>query len=92
MAALTEDEVKDKLSGLDGWEDKGSAIEKQFKCDDFSGSVDFVNRITPLANDMNHHPDLTISWDTVTVTLTSHSEGGLTDNDFELAQKIDQSG
>lgn len=92
MAALGEDEVKERLSGLDGWEQKGDAIEKQFKCDDFSGSVDFVNRITPIANEMDHHPDLAISWDTVTVTLSTHSEGGLTDNDFELAQKIDQSG
>jgi 4a-hydroxytetrahydrobiopterin dehydratase len=48
-----------------------------------------VNRLTPVANEMNHHPDLAISWNKVTVTLSTHSEGGLTDNDFELAQKID---
>jgi 4a-hydroxytetrahydrobiopterin dehydratase len=90
MAALTDDEIKSRLSGLDGWERTGSAIEKQFQFEDFSGSVDFVNRLTPVANEMNHHPDLAISWNKVTVTLSTHSEGGLTDNDFELAQKIDQ--
>ena len=61
MAALTDDDVKTKLAGLAGWEQKGSAIERQFQFDDFTGSVDFVNRITPVANAMNHHPDLVIS-------------------------------
>jgi 4a-hydroxytetrahydrobiopterin dehydratase len=89
MAALSDDEVKAKLSGLDGWDGKGDAIEKQFQFEDFTGSVDFVNRITPVANEMDHHPDLAISWNTVTVTLSTHSEGGVTDNDFELAKKID---
>jgi len=92
MAALTDDEIKSRLSGVDGWEHKGSAIEKQFQFEDFSGSVDFVNRLTPVANEMNHHPDLAISWNKVTVTLSTHSEGGLTENDFVLAQKIDALG
>ncbi len=48
-----------------------------------------MNRLTPVANEMNHHPDLAISWNKVTVTLSTHSEGGLTDNDFKLAQQID---
>ena len=89
MAALSDDDVKTRLSSLDGWEHKGDAIEKQFQFEDFTGSVEFVDRITPVANEMNHHPDLAISWNKVTVTLSTHSEGGLTDNDFELAQKLD---
>jgi 4a-hydroxytetrahydrobiopterin dehydratase len=48
-----------------------------------------VNRLTPVAEGMNHHPDLEISWNTVTVSISTHSEGGLTENDFELAGKID---
>ena len=48
-----------------------------------------MDRLTPVANEMNHHPDLAISWNKVTVTLSTHSEGGLTDNDFVLAGKID---
>lgn len=89
MAALSDDDVQARLAELDGWERSGNAIEKQFDLGDFSGSVEFVNRITPVANEMNHHPDLAISWSKVTVTLSTHSEGGLTENDFELARKID---
>jgi 4a-hydroxytetrahydrobiopterin dehydratase len=89
LARLNEDQIEEKLGGLEGWERSGDAVRKQFELDDFKGSVDFVNRLTPEAEDMNHHPDLEISWNKVTVTVTSHSEGGLTDNDFVLAGRID---
>jgi 4a-hydroxytetrahydrobiopterin dehydratase len=88
MARLSDEEIDERLSGLDGWEREGEAIRRTFELDDFKGSVDFVNRLTPEAEDMNHHPDLEISWDEVTVRVTSHSEGGLTENDFELARRI----
>ena len=51
--------------------------------------MDFVNRLAPVAEEMNHHPDLQVSWNKVTVSITTHSEGGLTENDFELAKSID---
>lgn len=89
MARLSDQEIEERLSGLDGWERSGEAIVKGFDNGDFKGSVEFVNRLMPEAEDMNHHPDLEISWKDVTVTITSHSEGGLTENDFELAKKID---
>jgi 4a-hydroxytetrahydrobiopterin dehydratase len=89
MARLSDAEIDDRLSGLDGWERSGDAIVKQFENGDFKGSVDFVNRLTPEAEDMNHHPDLKISWSTVTVSISTHSEGGLTASDFELAARID---
>jgi 4a-hydroxytetrahydrobiopterin dehydratase len=89
MAVLTDEEIGARLDDAEGWERDGDAIRKQFKFDDFKGSVDFVNRITPPAEEMNHHPDLAISWNTVTVSLSTHSQGGLTENDFELASKID---
>jgi 4a-hydroxytetrahydrobiopterin dehydratase len=89
MATLSDDEIGDRLQRLEGWERKGEAIEKQFTFDDFKGSVDFVNRITAPAEAMSHHPDLAISWNQVTVTLSTHSEGGLTENDFELASRIE---
>jgi 4a-hydroxytetrahydrobiopterin dehydratase len=89
MPVLSDDEIESRLSELEGWERTGDAIRRQFKFDDFVGSVEFVNRITPLAEEMNHHPDLEISWKTVTVTITTHSEGGLTEGDFELASRID---
>jgi 4a-hydroxytetrahydrobiopterin dehydratase len=90
MARLSDEEIEGRLSELEGWERDGDAIRRTFKLDDFKGSVDFVNRITPEAEDMNHHPDLEISWNEVTVSLTSHSEGGLTANDFELAGRIER--
>jgi 4a-hydroxytetrahydrobiopterin dehydratase len=89
MARLSDTEIDERLSGLNGWERSGEAIVKQFDNGDFKGSVDFVNRLTPQAEEMNHHPDLEISWNTVTVTITTHSQGGLTENDFELAGRID---
>ena len=89
MALLNDAEIGEKLAGLSGWERKGGAIEKSFKGEDFVASVRFVDRLVEPAEAMGHHPDLAISWDTVTVTITSHSEGGLTANDFELAGKID---
>ena len=89
MAALSDDEIESRLAELSGWARDGASIRKQFKFDDFQGSVDFVNRITPAAEEMNHHPDLAISWNTVECTLSTHSEGALTENDFQLAQQID---
>jgi 4a-hydroxytetrahydrobiopterin dehydratase len=86
MAALSDEEVQDRLQQVPGWTREG---EREFKFDDFKGSVDFVNRLTPEAEEMNHHPDLGISWNKVTVTLKTHSQGGLTANDFELARRID---
>ncbi len=88
MPLLSDDEVQGRLDGLEGWTREGDAIKKQFQLEDFKGSVDFVNRLTPAAEEMNHHPDLAISWNTVDVSLSTHSEGGLTENDFELARQI----
>jgi 4a-hydroxytetrahydrobiopterin dehydratase len=92
MSRLSDEEIDEKLDQLEGWERSGEAIVKEFDNGDFKGSVEFVNRLMPEAEDMNHHPDLEISWKTVTVTITTHSEGGLTDNDFELARRIDALG
>ncbi len=91
MAVLSDGEIEERLGRLeDGWQRDGTAIRRQFKFDDFRGSIDFVNRITPVAEEMNHHPDLEISWNTVTVSLSTHSQGGLTESDFELAGEIDE--
>lgn len=92
MALLEPGDVERRLAGLGGWGLDGAAIVKRYACGDFAGSVAFVNRLTPVAEEMNHHPDLTISWSTVTVTITTHSKGGLTAADFELAGRIDALG
>ncbi len=89
MALLSDEQIDEALDAVDGWQRSGNAIRKEFKLDDFKGSVDFVNRLTPEAEEMNHHPDLEISWNKVTVSISTHSEGGLTASDFELARRID---
>ena len=90
MAVLTDDEIDRRLTEVDRWQREGNALKRRFEFEDFQASVDFVNRITPVAEDMNHHPDIAISWNKVDLSLSTHSEGGITDNDFELARQIDQ--
>ncbi len=88
-ARLSEDEIGERLGGLEGWAREGEAITRSFDRGDFVGSVKFVDSIVGPAEEMNHHPDLAISWSEVKVTITTHSEGGLTAGDFELASRID---
>ena len=92
MALLSDPEIEERLGGLDGWSREGDAITKTFENGDFVGSVKFVDSLVAPAEDMGHHPDLELSWDKVKVTITNHAEGGLTENDFELAGKIDALG
>ncbi|HTR74881.1 MAG TPA: 4a-hydroxytetrahydrobiopterin dehydratase [Solirubrobacterales bacterium] len=89
MALLEDEEIEARLADLGGWERSGEAISKNFGRGDFVGSVKFVDALVAPAEEMGHHPDVTISWDTVTVTISTHSEGGLTAADFELAARID---
>ena len=89
MERLGDPEIESRLADLEGWDRIGNAIHKEFDRHDFVGSVDFAKAIVAPAEEMGHHPDLSISWDTVEVTITTHSEGGLTENDFELAERID---
>jgi 4a-hydroxytetrahydrobiopterin dehydratase len=89
MALLGNDQITARLGGLEGWERQGEAIVKSFQRGDFVGSVRFVDSLVEPAEGMGHHPDVEISWDTVTVTISTHSEGGLTEADFELATKIE---
>ena len=90
MATLSDEEIKKKLKDLDGWRQREDTIVKSFERENFVGSVKFVDSIVAPAEQMNHHPDIAIAWSQVEVTLTTHSEGGITDNDFELAKKIDE--
>jgi len=89
MALLQDHEIDERLGALDGWKRDGDAITKTFERGDFVGSVDFVKSLVEPAEDMGHHPDLELSWDKVKITITTHAEGGLTENDFELAKRID---
>ena len=89
MGLLSDSEIEARLSEHPGWERAGEAISKSFARGDFVGSVNFVQSLVEPAEAMNHHPDLSISWDEVTVSISTHSEGGITAADFELAAKID---
>jgi len=89
MALLNDAEIEAKLAGLPGWERDEGAIRRRFECGDFVGSVRFVESLVEPAEAMGHHPDLELSWSTVTVTISTHSEGGLTAADFELAERVD---
>jgi 4a-hydroxytetrahydrobiopterin dehydratase len=89
MPVLGDDEIRAGLAGLAGWSLENGAFCKQFVFNDFLGSVMFVNRITGAAEAVNHHPDLAISWNKVTVTLVTHSQGGVTDADLAMAATID---
>jgi 4a-hydroxytetrahydrobiopterin dehydratase len=92
MSLLGDKEIQDRLAELDGWSLEGRAIVREFECEDFVGSVRFVDSLVEPAEEMNHHPDLGISWNKVTVAITNHAEGGLTQADFDLARKISQLG
>ena len=92
MALLSDSEIEAKLGEIEGWTRDGDAITKTFENGDFVGSVKFVDSLVEPAEGMGHHPDLELSWDKVKVTITNHAEGGLTENDFELAGKIDALG
>lgn len=89
MGLLTASEIDARLADQPGWSRAGTAIERTFECGDFVGSVAFVQKLVEPAEAMNHHPDVEISWDKVKVSLSTHSEGGLTAADFELAARID---
>ncbi len=90
MALLDEEGIRDRLQGLGRWERSREVIRKRFTLDDFVGAIDFVNRLVAPAEEMGHHPDLEISWNKVTVSLSTHSQGGITENDLELARRIDE--
>ena len=90
MAVLTDEQVDAELAQRTGWVREGASIVRRFPGrGGFVGSIALVNAIVEPAEEMDHHPDLEISWDTVTVTLSTHSQGGVTEKDLELADTID---
>lgn len=89
MALLDSEEIDTHLGSLDGWQRRNDEIVREFEFEDFVGSVKFVDALVAPAEEMGHHPDLSISWNKVEVAITNHSEGGLTEADFELAGRIE---
>ena len=90
MAALNRSEIDNKLNSLKGWIFAENKIGKEFEFKDFKEALLFVNKVGDHAENMNHHPDILIhSYNKVNITLSTHSEGGVTDYDFKLAEKIE---
>ena len=71
----------------EGWSEVDNALEQEFLFSDFRAAIDFVNRVAQLAEDANHHPDIAISYKKVTLRWTTHSAGGITDRDRDLAER-----
>ena len=88
MAALSKNEILERLKKMPGWSYAGRAIHHKFTFRSFMPGIDFVNKIAAAAEEAGHHPDITINYSAVTISLSTHSEGGVTGKDFELAQKI----
>jgi 4a-hydroxytetrahydrobiopterin dehydratase len=89
MVSLGDDEARERMRAVPGWELHGGEIRRQYGFADFKAAIVFVNRVAELAEAMNHHPDILINYSRVTLVLTSHDSGGLTERDFRLAAKID---
>ena len=77
------------MSAPEGWTTKDGALERTFVLASFSDAIAFVNRVADLAEQEDHHPDITVSYKKVTLRWTSHSEGGITDRDYALAERSD---
>jgi 4a-hydroxytetrahydrobiopterin dehydratase len=90
MSLLTQDQISKYLSSLSNWEMEGKQLAKQFQFKDFVEALSFVNKVGADAEMMDHHPDIFIhSWNKVKITISTHSEGGITKKDFQLAEKIE---
>ncbi len=87
---LSEAEVRTALGTLSGWSSSGKAIERRFEFPDFVQAMKFVNRIADAAEQANHHPDIAISYNKVTLTLISHDSGGVTQRDIRMAGRINE--
>lgn len=92
MAKLNETEIAQRLKALPQWAREGDAIRKTFTFGKFADGIRFVDRVAVAADAMDHHPDIDVRYTKITTTLSTHSAGGLTAKDFDLAAKIDAAG
>ena len=89
---LTQSEIEEQIQSVPQWQQEGQTITRTFEFKNFVEAIAFVDRLVEPAEAAAHHPDLAISYNKVTVSLTSHDAGGLTEKDFALAQTISQIG
>ena len=88
MAKLSEAELLNKLPTAKGWERHGDMLVRSWHFPSFRRALEFVNQVAPLAEKYDHHPDIILSYRMVRLELSTHSEGGLTDRDFQFATEI----
>ena len=88
MPKLTPAQIKTALPSVPQWQKKGANIIRAFRFKDFVAAIRFVGAVAKLAEKAGHHPDIDIRWNKVTLALSTHSEGGLTEKDFALAKKL----
>ncbi|HEX7050392.1 MAG TPA: 4a-hydroxytetrahydrobiopterin dehydratase [Longimicrobiales bacterium] len=89
MALLSDSQIEERLAALDGWRRSGQEIRKTYHFATFEDAIAFVNRVAEQARQADHHPDIDIRYDQVTLALSTHSAGGLTAKDFDLARAAD---
>lgn len=89
MPELTPDKIKAALAGVPQWKKQAATISRTYQFKDFPAAIEFVNAVADRAEKAWHHPDLDIRWNKVTLTLTTHDQGGLTKKDFDLAKQFD---
>ena len=87
---LSQNEINQVLKTLPGWTARDNSIERVFEFKDFAGAMEFVNRVATAAEAANHHPDILINYNRVTLTLSSHDSGGVTQRDVRMAAKINE--
>ena len=87
---MSEEQIAAALAGLTGWDRAGDAITHSVTLGDFKAAMLYVGAVAYLAESANHHPDIAINWNRVTLTLSTHSAGGLTGADFALAKRISE--
>ncbi|HEY8477778.1 MAG TPA: 4a-hydroxytetrahydrobiopterin dehydratase [Chloroflexota bacterium] len=90
MAVLSREAVQERLRDLPGWELAERALRREFQFKTFRQAMAFVNAVAERAQAARHHPDIFISYNRVVMTLTTHSEGGVTEKDLDLARAIDE--
>jgi 4a-hydroxytetrahydrobiopterin dehydratase len=90
MAVLTDAEIQQELTSLDGWQRNGGAIQRVFRFPDFKAAMQFVNKVAEAAEQANHHPDIDIRYNTVTMALVPHDSGGVTKRDVRMAGAINK--
>jgi 4a-hydroxytetrahydrobiopterin dehydratase len=86
---LNAESIRGWLNARKGWKRRANKLTKDFEFESFRDSIVFVNRIASLADNVNHHPDIDVRYATVSVTLSTHDSGGITEKDLDLAEQID---